>query len=387
MRIFSIAILLFTIAACQHVGFQKRKHLKGYYFSHAPRLKKEDNNAAYDIDKTDSIRLNTISSDRKTVAATTVQTNSVATSVNRDNECVKNEALSTSTPTIIHKEEIKQVVPASNTIKIVSNKKALKSELMAKAKSKDDNTHEFIGWYGLIGLSLVGFAHARRNKKARLTTWTSKNRKKGIALIIAGLGVNYVSTVYLGRNLGELGFTSDGFTRDVLIGLTGLSILSFPTNRRFLNNFKNRSRAFTVLFVLISALGINSGIRMQNQAQLSFTEQHIATYTADQKEAIQHKEPFSGNELAWRIPLTILFILSNVAIGVLLLYLVCSLACSGLGVLAVLAGVLGYGGIIVGMIFTLRAIWRKPGSGKLPKGEGGPEKDPDENYFTQPARP
>lgn len=384
MRILAITSLIFTIVACQQVGFQKRKHLKGYYFSHAPRLKKGDNDAAFDLNKTDSIRNSTSFNQAKTDVKQKHIVHANVSPANPETVVFSSEAK----PLMEVKAKVSPKNKGSKLVSKfgVSSKKTYKYAIKARSKSTKRSSNEFIGWYGLIGLSLFGFAYARRNKKARLTAWANKNRKQTVAVIVAGLGANYLSTVYLGRNLAELGFTSNGLVRDVLIGLTGLSILSFPTNRRFVNNFKNRTRAFVILYTLISALGINSGIRIQNRENLSVTEQHMANYFSSENQGAIQAEPFTGTDLAWRIPLTILFIASNVALGILLFYLVCALVCSGFGVVAVLVGVLGYGGIIVGMIFTLRAIWKKPGSGRIkPTKSDDPNNDPDEGYFTNPV--
>jgi hypothetical protein len=170
-----------------------------------------------------------------------------------------------------------------------------------------------------------------------------------------------------------MGFTSSKSVQYTLMGLTAATLAVFPVKGAPYNimgtKIKQRSRMFVLLTLLLSGITLNSGIRMASNQSLSYTEskiEHIFNHSV----GMEQRPRYEGGELAIRVAATILIIVGSIALAFLLAILACNLSCGGQEVLAVVVLVLGIGALVVGIIFSMRALWKR-------KQEAAPVYDPD----------
>lgn len=367
MRLLLLCSVLMSICSCQNISFQKRKHLKGFYIASAPRLKSSENNASQSFDTTPTKlrpRKNEITEPTALPKRIAIDSHEPVFHPEESNSQKEILTISPKDQPLFEKKETRTT---SNKITVTSKKPIALNEKSAR------NWGEFIGYF--LGAGLLGYLafHRASKRKYAATDWAKRNPKKTIAFILLSLTTVFAGNLFAGHLLGQMGFTSSKSVQYTLMGLTAATLAVFPVKGAPYNimgtKIKQRSRMFVLLTLLLSGITLNSGIRMASNQSLSYTEskiEHIFNHSV----GMEQRPRYEGGELAIRVAATILIIVGSIALAFLLAILACNLSCGGQEVLAVVVLVLGIGALVVGIIFSMRALWKR-------KQEAAPVYDPD----------
>lgn len=219
-----------------------------------------------------------------------------------------------------------------------------------------------------------------------IALWASQNLFASRLLLIALHTILFITALYSGLALALLGVSLPVWLIPVTAVMVCIGLLAYPFGRN--GNFAGRKlldfgfavAAFIMLFSFSNQTPlptinqpravpiVERGIALEKAPQdvSGFKRVLSAPKTWIQKRMQKRATQWESVIQEYRPGLVVLFIfltaLAAFGLGVLIAALSCSIACSGFEVAAVIVLVLGWGGIIAGAIFSIRAAIRKWGN-------------------------
>lgn len=218
-----------------------------------------------------------------------------------------------------------------------------------------------------------------------IALWASQNLLASRLLLILLHTILFTTALYSGLALALLGVSMPIWLIPVTVALVCIGLLTYPFSKsghfaaRKLLDFGFAVAAFVLLFSFSNQTPlptidqpravpiVERGIALEKAPQevSGFKRVLRAPKTWIQKRMQKRATQWGSVIQEYRPGLVVLFIfltaLAAFGIGILVAALSCSIACSGFEVAAVIVLILGWGGVITGAVFAIRATIRKWG--------------------------
>ena len=268
--------------------------------------------------------------------------------------------------------------------KIATNLKFYKNEKIQKRSVLiNGNDNMFILNSAMIGLIMAALFWFNRFKLQRISFWAAKNNKKAIVAIGSIKTFLMLSGLFIGSYLAEQELAFSNSTSNILIGSYLTAALFYPAKNslaRFFeaSNFRQKINDFALVlsgFLIMICLGNKSTVNPDFSAPSNFifqTYDNFSTGTFDNTTVFQNnndqisssKNSVSSSKNSQlsngaKAGLTILAILIFLVLMGLVSYIACGLSCNGQEALALLVGLGGITGLVTGLIFVLKSIYKK----------------------------
>lgn len=237
----------------------------------------------------------------------------------------------------------------------------------------------FLLYASLMGVFIAGLFRFNQSKFMNISRWGKKNSKKAIAAITAMKVFLIFSGLFVGKHLAENDLTFSDPVRNILLGSYLAAALFYPSKHDlfgfskqsyFRQKIHDLSLVLSGFFIMV-CLGNKSAVDTNFSAPTSFvfqtydnhfsdTDDHLTTLNTEnskEKSANSYKKTELSNGA--KAGFTILAILVFLVLLYLIAGLACSLSCNGQDALAAIVGIGGASGLIVGLIFVLKSIYKK----------------------------
>jgi hypothetical protein len=228
----------------------------------------------------------------------------------------------------------------------------------------------------LAGLTLSVAISRRlfRNRgPRRISRWAARRPRWAQAMIVSTALVGGAISLLLGKFWGDDGVRLPVFLTTALTVIFGAGILFYPIKRVasifFRHSYVRQKMHDFALALSGSLLLVCVGNRVTFDDEFCVPLTHVfekMDKTSSTQELTHHEvgspdPPNSGN--GWRLIVTVLATLALGLAGFVIAAAACNLSCNGQDGLAALVLIGGWGAILVGYIFLMRALWRGRGPG------------------------
>ena len=237
------------------------------------------------------------------------------------------------------------------------SKTSYKNNRYLKDVRLPDRKGGFLYW-SIGGITIL--ALATRKKAKKLSQWAAENKK--LAQVMVGL--SSLSLPVVSFLLGWL--EGDGSSTGLKMGLfSGLGLLSIGA---YLHKRSNKGfflRKFKELFFIIAMVGFfnTAGNKLsenfhKSEKATSFEKSVEGDFVKSSLDTVDETSKKLSNTFG-KVFLSLLLLVVCYLLGAVLLFLSCSLLCSGYGVLALLLAIGGTFGMLGLFAFGLINIWKK----------------------------